>query len=338
MTQKKPSVLTVILNYKTAAMTLKSIAAAYRAMDGIAGEIIVVDNDSQDGSFAVLQDGIAKNGWDADNRVRVVASPKNGGFGAGNNFGILSGLSNGTRPDYIYVLNSDAFPAHDAIAVLFNYLQDHKSVGFAGSYIHGEDGAPHVTTFRFPTISSEFEGAIRFGPVSRLLSKHRVPVDIPDTAQAVDWLAGASMMMRTDVLETIGLFDETFFLYFEETDLCRRARFAGWPTHYVVDSKVAHIGSVSTGMKTWTRMPQYWFASRLYYFTKNHGGLYSFGATFAHIVGGLLYRLRQVIQCKPRVDPKWFLTDFTLHAAKSIFTAKKHPPTLTYTPAKQDIP
>ncbi len=81
----------------------------------------------------------------------------------------------------------------------------------------------HATAFRFPSIASEFESAIRFGPVSRLLKSRRVPMEHVDETQPVDWLAGASLMMRRTVLDEIGLFDETFFLYFEETDLCRRA-------------------------------------------------------------------------------------------------------------------
>ncbi len=88
----------------------------------------------------------------------------------------------------------------------------------------------------------------------------------------MDWLAGASLMMRQDVLDRIGLFDEEFFLYFEETELCLRAARAGWPTDYVVESRVAHVGSASTGMKTWDRIPQFWLDSRLRYFTLAGGG------------------------------------------------------------------
>ena len=99
-----------------------------------------------------------------------------------------------------------------------------------------------------------------------MLADHVVPLPVPDQSGAVDWLAGASMMMRAEVLEQIGLFDEEYFLYFEETDLCRRAALAGWPTHYVVESRVTHIGSVSTGMKVWDRIPEYWLDSRCFRF------------------------------------------------------------------------
>src|SRR5690606_31205032 len=101
------------------------------------------------------------------------------------------------------------------------YLDSHPEVGFAGSHIHGEDGAPHTTAFRFPSIASEFEGAAKTGPVSKLLKNAIVAPPLPTQTTRVDWLAGASVLMRQKVLDRIGLFDETFFLYFEETDLCR---------------------------------------------------------------------------------------------------------------------
>lgn len=305
----EPTLLTVILNYKTPDMTLQSVQAALREMEGINGQIIVVDNDSQDGSFEAMQQEITHKGWDQDGRVKVVQSGHNGGFGAGNNFGILAGLTDNPAVDYIYILNSDAFPDEGAIHALINALENNRETGFAGSYIHGQNAEPHISAFRFPGILSEFEGAIRFGPISKLLSNYAVCLPAPETAKTVDWLAGASMMMRRSVLQEIGLFDEQFFLYFEETDLCRRATKAGHPMLYVPESKVTHIGSVSTGMKTWKRMPEYWFASRNYYFSKAYGSGYAMLVTFAHFTGGLLWRLRRLIQRKPQVDPDYFLRD-----------------------------
>jgi len=313
-----PTVLTIILNYKTPDMTVQSLGAALIAMQGIDGEIIVVDNDSQDGSFESISAAVAEKLWDRNNRVRVIQSSYNGGFGAGNNVGIRAGLTSGKKPDYVYILNSDAFPAKGAISNLLGYLQANPQTGFAGSYIHGQDGTPHITAFRFPSIQSELEGAMRFGPISRMLRKHIVPLPMPTETTQVDWLAGASLMMRSTVLDEIGLFDETFFLYFEETDLCRRALNANWPTTYVHTSEVAHIGSVSTGMKTWARMPQYWFDSRWHYFTKNHGRSYAIAATLTHIFGGAFHRLRSLIQRKPRDGATHFLRDLTVHALKSL--------------------
>jgi len=320
----QPTVLTVILNYKTAPMTLRAAQAARAAMDGISGEIVIVDNASRDGSFETISDHVASNEWD---RVRVLQAGRNGGFGAGNNVGIRAGLSDGTAPDYIYVLNSDAFPAPDAIAHLLRYLEDHPGTGFAGSYIHGEDGETHLTTFRFPSVLSEFEGSIKFGPVSRLLKGSAIPVQTPGEDRIVDWLAGASLMMRRTVLDEIGLFDETFFLYFEETDLCLRAGRAGYSTAFVRKSEVAHIGSVTTGMKDWAKVPGYWFDSRLHYFVKNHGAFYAGCATLAHLAGGGLHWLRCLVTRKPSDVKPHLLTTMARHdlraLGRALFVSKR---------------
>jgi len=303
---------TIILNWRTAAMTLRSAEAALTAMQGISGAITIVDNDSGDGSEQTLRRAVADRGWD---RVQVVQAGHNGGFGAGNNVGIRAGLPDGARPDYVYILNSDAFPAPDAIRILLDHLQTHPLIGFAGSYIHGLEGDPHTTCFRFPTVWSEIEGAARTGPITRALKRHVVPMEIPASGvMRVDWLAGCSLMMRRAVLDRIGLFDETFFLYFEETDLCLRAARAGWPTDYVRASQVAHIGSESTGMKRWKRTPGYWFDSRRHYFTKNHGRATFAAATLAHVAGGLIWRLRCALTRRGTGDPPHFLRDLVAHS------------------------
>jgi hypothetical protein len=315
------TVLTVILNWRTAEMTLRSAEAARVAMAGIPGAITIVDNDSRDGSYEHMAAEVAARGWDAgETPVRVIQSGHNGGFGAGNNVGIRAGLPGGARPDLVYILNSDAFPAPDAIRALADHLAAHPETGFAGSYIHGPDGDPHRTAFRFPSVAGEFEAAIRFGPVSRLLRDRIVARPIPDRTCRVDWLAGASLMMRMDVLDRIGLFDEGFFLYFEETELCHRAARAGFPTDYVVESRVAHIGSVSTGLKDTRRMPGYWFDSRTRYFTKVHGRATWVAATLAHLAGGVLFRLRGLIQRRASQDPPHFLRDLAAHAVRAMIS------------------
>lgn len=306
--------LTVILNWRTPEMTLQSAEAALQALEGIEGALVIVDNDSGDGSYERMFTEVRARGWHTGPQsVRVLQSGRNGGFGAGNNFGIRAGMPDGAPPEFVYILNSDAFPERGAIAALLAHLQAHPQTGFAGSFIHGPDGAPHRTAFRFPSVAAEFEAQIRFGPVSRLLRNSIVAQPIPQATCQVDWLAGASLMMRQSVLDRIGLFDETFFLYFEETDLSRRAALAGFPTDYVVESRVQHIGSASTGMKEWQRIPQFWLDSRLHYFVKNHGRAYAFAATLAHVAGGILWRARLLVQRKGRGDPPHYLRDLIWH-------------------------
>ncbi len=318
-----PAVLVVIVNWRTPEMTLAAAAAALAALEGIAGALTIVDNDSGDGSFEALARAVAARGW---TRVRVLQSGRNGGFGAGNNFGIRAGLPGGAPPDLVYVLNSDAFPAPDAIGALVDHLAAHPEAGLAGSFIHGTDGEPHRTAFRFPSVAGEFEAAARLGPVTRLLRDRVVAMPIPQATTRVDWLAGASLMIRREVLDRVGLFDEGFFLYFEETDLCRRAAAAGWETHYVVESRVAHVGSASTGMKDWPRTPPYWFESRWRYFVKAEGRAGALAATAAHLAGGLLWRARAALTGRPRRDPPHFLRDLAAHALRHAFAPLAPPP------------
>lgn len=317
-----PSLLTVILNWRTPEMTLRAAESALVAMQGITGAITIVDNASGDGSYEVISAAIEARGWQHGAvPVRVLQSGHNGGFGAGNNHGMIAGLPPGIStdgaPDYIYLLNSDAFPEPDAIRHLVNYLEQNQSIGFAGSHIYGEDGLPHRTAFRFPSALGEFEAHLRLGAVTRALSSHVVAMPLPETTQVVEWLAGASLMMRRKVLDQIGLFDESFFLYFEETDLCRRAALARWPSVYLPQSRVMHIGSVSTGMKTWQRIPGFWLESRAHYFRHNHGAFGLFAATLALALGGGLWRLRLLLQRKAPQDPPHFLRDLLAHHIKS---------------------
>ncbi len=303
--------LCVILNYKTADMTLDAVRSAREALADLPSHRIdVVDNDSQDGSFEKIRREVEREGWDD---VRVIQSAHNGGFGAGNNVALRPALHAEDPPEYLYILNSDAFPARDAITALVTFLDAHPKAGIAGSYIHGTDGEPHLTAFRFPSLASETMSGFRLGLLARLLPDKEVPIrPMPTQTRQVDWLAGASMMLRRELLQEIGLFDETFFLYFEETDLCRRAQLAGWQCWYVLESKVAHIGSVSTGMKNKDRpMPRYWFDSRRHYFTKNHGRAYTWAANVAHAVGLATFKARARLQDKNDSDPVHFLRDFS---------------------------
>ncbi|MFC6584914.1 glycosyltransferase [Sulfitobacter aestuariivivens] len=165
-----PRLLVIILNYRTAEMTLRAAEAALADMPEGA-ELVLIDNASGDGSARVLQEALSARGWDAEGRVRLILSNENGGFGAGNNLGLRAAMSDGTRPDYFYVLNSDAFPDRGCIGTLLDHLQVHPTAGFAASHVRGEDGVDHTTAFRFPSIAGEFEGAARIGPISKLLSK-----------------------------------------------------------------------------------------------------------------------------------------------------------------------
>jgi len=308
----------IILNYNTAELTKKAMESTLVALSEVDGEwkLIVVDNQSTDDSAAKISEQIISNkkakGGDWDH-VEFIQSSENGGFGAGNNIGFKHFLGREDEPTYFYILNSDAFPEKNAIKALVGVLDTREDCGIAGSYIFGVDDAPHTTAFRFPSIFSEIDTSLRLGIISKLLKNYTISLGIPSQSQKVDWLAGASMMIRSTVLKQIGIFDETFFLYFEETDLCRRAKKSGWETFYSLESRVAHVGSASTGMKTKTRIPQFWLDSRKHYFQKNHGKLYFYTATIARVLGEMVYRVRIVLEGKVEQNPNFFIRDLVRH-------------------------
>ncbi|WP_323783674.1 glycosyltransferase family 2 protein [Leisingera sp.] len=318
-------ILTILLNYRTPEMTLQAAAAALREMEDLPGELLIIDNGSGDGSYEQIRAQAEARGWLASGGLRVIAAPVNGGFGAGMNTGIKAGLSDGSAPEFYYLLNSDAFVQGSTIRTLRDFLLQHPGAGLAGSYVRGTDGTPHRTAFRFPSIAGEFEASVRTGMFTRLLKPWVVAMDLPQEELQVDWTAGASLMIRREAAEAVGGFDETFFLYFEETDLCRRAARAGWRTHYVPASEIAHVGSASTGMKAWQRTPQYWFDSRRHYFVKHHGHAYAAAATLARAAGSLIYGLRRLIQNKPQADPPHFLRDLILYSLRAMAAPRPEP-------------
>lgn len=311
-----PSVQVVVLNWRTPELSMGAAEGALRELQGLDGGVTIVDNDSGDGSFDKMLAQAQARGWLESGQVAVVQSGWNGGYGAGNNHGIRQGLPDGRRPDLVYLLNSDAVPMPGAIRALVDYLAQHPKAGIACSRLRGTDGAPHLTAFRFPSAAGEFEAGSRTGPITKLFRDKVVAMPQPATSGRVDWSAGASMMIRTDVLERVGLFDEGFFLYFEETDLCRRAADAGWQTHYVVESLVEHIGSASTGMKQWQRVPDYWYDSRRRYFEKHHGRAGALLATAATIGGETIWRLRCLVQRRETGVPPGHLGRLTRHALR----------------------
>lgn len=310
-------ILTILLNFRTPEMTLRAAEAALAEMRALPGELLIIDNGSDDGSFEQIRSAAHERGWLEDGKLRLLASPVNGGFGAGMNLGFKTGLSDGSAPEFYYLLNSDAFVQGDTIRRLRDFLQRSPGAGLVGSYVQGTDGTPHRTAFRFPSIAGEFEASICTGLITRLLRPWVVAMEIPQQETQVDWTAGASLMIRREVIEDIGGFDERFFLYFEETDLCHRAARAGWRTHYLPDSRIEHVGSASTGMKDWQRTPGYWFDSRRHYFTKTHGRAYALLATLAQAAGRSLYALRCVLSGRKRPGPPYFLRDLLRHELRA---------------------
>ena len=223
MTNRSTAV--VIVNYRTPGLVidcLRTLAAERVAERGL--RVVVVDNASGDDSLAVLATAIRDEGW---GWVTLKPLDRNGGFAFGNNAAIRELLASANPPNYVWLLNPDTLVRSGAATALIDFLEAHPDVGIAGGRLVFPDGTPQTAAFRFPSLLSELEDTIRIGFVSTMLGRFRVPGPIETEPHRTDWVNGASLMVRREVFDSVGLMDEGYFLYFEETDYCRRARRRG---------------------------------------------------------------------------------------------------------------
>lgn len=261
----------VIVTYKSAELTVESLKSLHsERSSGLKIRAIVVDNAS--GDLPAIEREVVANDWSS--WITLLSAPKNGGFAYGNNFGLQRAFASG-MPSYVYLLNPDAQVRPGAISSLIDFLETNPDVGIAGSSFENLDGSAWPMAFRFPGLVSELIDGLQLGLASKLLNRWNVAMVMDDTNQAVDWVSGASMMIRPSVFESIGGLDENYFLYFEETDFCRRSKLAGFSTWYVPKSRVMHIAGQSTNVTNYSdqpkRLPAYWFASRRRYFAMTYG-------------------------------------------------------------------
>jgi GT2 family glycosyltransferase len=303
----------VIVNYRTAGLVIDCLRSLTTEVEGRQDcRVVVVDSDSGDGSVERLRAAVAAADWGS--WVEILPLLENAGFAAGNNAALRRALAGPKRADYLWLLNPDTVVRPGALNGLLQFMEAHPEVGIAGSRLEDPDGTAQRSAFRFPGIASEFERGMRLGVLSKLLRRYQVAPVVRDQAHPTDWVSGASMMVRREVLESVGLLDDRYFLYFEETDFCLQARRAGWDCWYVPQSRVVHLVGQSSGIKdgvpTVRRIPGYWFHSRSRYFGKNYGLLYRFLADATWVLGFACWRLRRRLQRKPDHDPPALLWDF----------------------------
>lgn len=221
------TVAVVIVNYRTPELTVRCLRSLVDQVASASGtRVVVVDNDSGDGSAATIAQAITDAGW--QDWVTLLPSTHNGGYAYGNNLGLRQIMASGVNASYYWLLNPDTEVLPGALSQLVNFLDQHPTVGIVGSELQYPNGSTFGKAFRFPNIWNELDNGLRLGIVSRLLSRWLVAQSMGDQPQAVDWLPGASMMVRHQVFEQVGLMDDTYFLYFEETDFCLQAHRAGW--------------------------------------------------------------------------------------------------------------
>jgi GT2 family glycosyltransferase len=220
----------VLLNYKSKGLLRQCINGLLAAPHGKSYEIIVVDNDSEDGTPEMITQEFPE--------VRCIVSPTNCGFGPGNNIGIRE-----AKGRYVVIMNPDIVVLDGALDCLVDYMDEHSDVGMVGPQLMNPDRSIQYSCYQYPT---PMIPVYRRTPLGKLKSgkqaiREYVMQDWDHaTEREVDWLLGACIMMRKDMLDKVGLFDEQFFLYLEDTDLCRRAWEAGWRVVYNPAAQLVH--------------------------------------------------------------------------------------------------
>ncbi len=310
-------VLVVIVNYRTADLTIDALASLEPELPGVSpAGVVVVDNCSGDGSAARIAAAIAERGWGA--WALLVEAERNGGFAYGNNRGIEAAAARWPRPAYVHLLNPDTVVRPGALQSLLAFLEANPSVGIAGSRLEDPDGTPQRSAFRFPGVLSELEQAVNFGPLSRLLEPWVVAPPVSDEAHQTDWVAGASMLIRQEVLDAVGSLDEAYFMYFEEVDFCLKALRGGWSCWYVPASHVVHLVGQASGVtdprQRRRRRPAYWFDSRRRYYLKNFGRARWSLADLALTGGNVTWQARRLLARLPDHKPEHFLRDAVRHS------------------------
>lgn len=223
-------------------------------------EIFVVDNASSDGSAAMVRELFP---W-----VRLIESPNNLGFAAGNNLALRHATG-----QYILLLNPDTVVTEGAIERLWQVLAAQPAAGIAGAQLLNADDSPQMSVGVYPSLWSELPLVNRrLNPMrsTRQLSTARSDLIV----QSVDWVSGACLMIKRQVVETIGLLDENFWLYTEETDWCYRARAAGWNVLSVPDVKIYHLARAASGQRHVFTMLHF-YQSRIRFARKHYGAAHA---------------------------------------------------------------
>lgn len=230
-----PDVSVVIVSFNTKALLRECLQSVYR-QEGVNMEVLVVDNQSHDGSAEMVN-------AEFPNAVLTRAT-KNLGFAGANNAAFAQ-----AKGRYVVLLNSDAFLPSGALSYAVQRMDRESDVGLAGGLLTGRDGGWQPSARMFPSLLNDCLNltglAARF-PRSRWFGRpDRTWADPLQDADA-DWVPGAFSIIRRNALEAVGRFDERFFLYYEEVDLCRRIKAAGWRIAYWPQLAVTHIGGESS--------------------------------------------------------------------------------------------
>ena len=252
----------IIVSYNTKEFTKKAIQAVIDKTEGIEYEIIVVDNDSKDGSAEELKKTF-------QDKITLIESKENLGFGRANNLGIKY-----AKGKYIFLLNSDTELINNAIKIFYDYMEQNIQVGVCGGNLYNLNDVPEqgfmmyrnsIGSFLFWRYLELFYNI--FSKFNKKKNYYRF--NYSNKVKEVGYISGADMFIRKEALEKSGLFDETFFMYGEDVDLNFRIRNCGYLIKSVPQAKIYHY--VSKSSKNLAKTFDICFDGTYYFFFKYFG-------------------------------------------------------------------
>ena len=225
----------VIVNWNTRDMLKDCLFSIRQTADPTLVKVIVVDNASEDGSWEMVKEHYPE--------VALINSGGNIGFGRANNLGV----ANADTPLVLF-LNPDTIVKEKAIARMIEFMQEHPDVGALGSKMMFPDGRIHgLGLQRFPSPLTElfnllFVSGDTIGRLKKIL-----PYKDPNTSGYVSKLYGGCLLVRREILEKVGGFDERYFMYGEDVDLCKRILDGGWKLYYLSEAEIIHLVAGASG-------------------------------------------------------------------------------------------
>ncbi|MDZ4229788.1 MAG: glycosyltransferase family 2 protein [Candidatus Veblenbacteria bacterium] len=221
----------VILNYKSAGLTRQCVKGIYAVAPKLEFEVIAVDNNSGDGCCQWL-------GQTYPN-IRCITLGQNRGFAAGNNAGLRE-----ARGEYLLILNPDITVLPGQLEALVAFMDTHPKCGLAGPRLVNPDGSLQYSTYQFPKFWLPLFRRTMLGSIPAMeprLREYQMLSWDHKQSRTVDWMLGACLIARKKAVEQVGLMDERYFLYVEDTDWCRRFWAQGWEVWYAAEIELVHF-------------------------------------------------------------------------------------------------
>jgi N-acetylglucosaminyl-diphospho-decaprenol L-rhamnosyltransferase len=268
----------------------EDLLACLESLRGVEAEVVVLDNASEDGSAAAVRRRFPA--------VRVIEQGFRAGFGANNNTVVRA-----TSGRYVFFLNADTSSDDWGLGRMVAHLDANPRVAALGPRLVYPEGRQQPSAWRFPTPGVAACALVTLGRFGVVQSTGSVTRD-------VDWATGAALLVRREALDEVGGFDEAFFMYSEETDLCLRLRRAGWGIHYFPGVTIVHHQPWSTVGIPERRINEMW-RGRHRYWEKHHSAA---GARAAALCTGAQYAARALL----RAGDRDFAGRMRLHARDSI--------------------